>query len=85
MSKAVKLLEDAKQRYDNIPGVQRALARIGVDISITALYKVDSGKQVSLKPDVIVALTYLLYNGDWRKSGRALEADFWPPLLRVKE
>lgn len=80
--KGVKLLDDALAKYGSIPEIQRELTRIGADISITALYKAQSGRQRTFKPDVIVALVHLLYSGDWKKGGRVLEADYLPEGLR---
>lgn len=82
IAKCVKILEDAVKKYGSIPDFQRALAREGVDITLTALYNAQKGIAKSLKPDVTVAIAYLVYNGDGKEFLKAMSKDFMPPGLR---
>lgn len=81
-SKGVKLLDDAVKEYGSIPDVQAALIQVGVRISHTALYNAYKGVAETLKPRIIVALAHLVYKGDWKKCGKALEADYMPEALK---
>lgn len=78
MANVVKLFDDAMLKFKEVPALHRELIRLGISISSTALYDVVNGKQRSVKPDMIVALCHLVYDGDWKKAGKALEADFMP-------
>lgn len=76
IAKCVKILVDAISRFGSIPDLHRALIKDGIEISDTALYNAEKGVAKSLKPDVIVAICHLVYDGDWKKCGKALEEDF---------
>jgi hypothetical protein len=82
IANCVKILEDGKREFGSIPELHRALLRIGVDISLTALYNAEKGIAKSFKPDVVTAFCYLIYGGNWAKCGKALEADFLPSELK---
>ena len=77
IAKGVKLLDDALKRCDDsVPVLQKKLWLYNVNISLTALYNAQSGTSGSLKPDVLVALVHIAFDGDWIKGGKALESDF---------
>lgn len=82
MTNPVKLLKDAETRVGSIPEVHRRLIKMGVEISVTALYNAASGESKSLKPNVIVALVHVAYDGDWKRGGKALETDYLPSGLK---
>lgn len=71
----VKILEDAVKKYENLPGVQRALAVENVHISHTALHNAHKGKTRTLRFDVLAKLVELVYNGDWNKAGKGIKED----------
>lgn len=82
IAKCVKVLEDAEKKFGSIPEFQRALARIGVDITLTALYNAKNGISKSLKPDVTIAIAHMVYNSDGRAFLKAMDMDFLPPGLK---
>lgn len=82
IAKGVKLLDDAVAKFGSIPDVHRQLIKVGVEISDTSLYKAAAGQIKTFKPEIQVALTYLVYGGDWRRTGKALEHDYMPKGLK---
>ena len=50
MTNPVKILKDAEIRAGSIPEIHRRLIKMGVEISVTALYDAAQGRSKSLKP-----------------------------------
>lgn len=71
----MKILEDAVKKFGGMSEVQAQLIKRGLRISHTALYNSIKGDVQKLRPDVLVALVELVYDGDWVKAGKALKSD----------
>lgn len=71
----MKIVQDGVRKFGTVSKLQKALIRQGVDISHTGLNDAYKGKTRTLRFDILTALVYLVYSGDWVKAGKAIEAD----------
>lgn len=71
----MKVVQDGVKKFGSVSKLQKALIRQGVDISHTALNASFKGETRTLRFDILTALVYLVYSGDWTKAGKAIEAD----------
>lgn len=72
----VKLLEVALDKFKGPSGLQKALVRHGVDISVSALSQAKKQNIQSMRFDVLSAIVSLAFSGDWKAAGKVIDAEF---------